>query len=242
MVLKNALLDLVARLSSTIFLGDEEISHNAAWLRITKEYTVDSFIASHQLRTYPKFLWPVIAWFLPQAQKVKAQLREAESIITPVIEKRRAENASTTTDFHGKVERYDSIEWLEQTAQDKGIKYSPAAMQLTLALSAIHTTTDLLTTTMYELLQNPDTIQLLRDEIISVISEGGLKHSSLYNLKLMDSVIKEAQRLKPVLSSKPRHYHPCSTLQKECWSNTCESQHGSQGHGRHLSTGRVPHP
>lgn len=242
MILKSALLDFVARLSSTIFLGDEEVSHNASWLRITMEYTVDSFLASHQLRTYPKLLWPVIAWFLPQARKVKAQLKEAESIIAPVIERRRAENAATTTDSHGKVERYDSIEWLEQTAQEKKIKYQPAAMQLTLALSAIHTTTDLLTTTMYELLQSPDTIQLLRDEIVSVIPDGGLKHSSLYNLKLMDSVIKEAQRLKPVLSSKPRSHHTCSTLQGKLFSNTCESQHGSHGHGRHPSTGRAPHP
>lgn len=198
-ILKDALLDLVARLSSVIFLGDEEVSQNPAWLKITKEYTVDSFIASHQLRTYPRFLRPLVAYFLPQAQKVRAQLREAESIIQPVIERRRAENAARCKTS----ERYDSIEWLEQVAQEKNIKYSPAAMQLTLALSAIHTTTDLLTTTMYEILQHPETISLLREEVISVIGTGGLKHSSLYNLKLMDSVIKEAQRLKPVLSSKP---------------------------------------
>jgi cytochrome P450 len=205
MVLKDALLELVARLSSIIFLGDEEISHNASWLRITKEYTVDSFLAAHQLKTYPRFLWPVIALFLPQAQKVRAQLRKAESLIAPVIERRLAENSSAMTEGRGKIERYDSIEWLEQTAQEKNIKYQPAAMQLTLALSAIHTTTDLLATTMYELLQSPDTIQLLRNEIVSVISNGGLKHSSLYNLKLMDSVIKEAQRLKPILSGMSHH-------------------------------------
>lgn len=196
-VLKDELLDLVARLSSTIFLGDEEVAQDPAWLKITKEYTVDSFIASHQLRTYPRFIRPFIAQFLPQAQKVRAQLREAEAIITPVIEKRRAEKATSAVT----AERYDSIEWLEQVAEEKGIKYSPAAMQLTLALSAIHTTTDLLTTTMYEILQHPETIQLLRDEVATVTANGGLKHSSLYNLKLMDSVIKEAQRLKPVLSS-----------------------------------------
>jgi cytochrome P450 len=197
-VLKDKLLDLVARLSSVIFLGEEEIRENHAWLRITKEYTVDSFIASHQLRPYPRYLRPFIARFLPQVQKVQAQLREAEAIITPVIERRRAEKAASATT----VERYDSIEWLEQVAEEKGIKYSPAAMQLTLALSAIHTTTDLLTTTMYEILQHPEAIQLLRDEVTSVVGNGRLKHSSLYNLKLMDSVIKEAQRLKPVLSSK----------------------------------------
>ncbi|KAL4956092.1 cytochrome P450 [Aspergillus filifer] len=195
--LKDELLDLVARLSSVIFLGDEEVSQDPAWLKITKEYTVDSFIAFHQLRPYPAFLRSFVAKFLPQARKVLGQLREAESIIEPIIERRRAEKAANPEAYK---DRNDSIEWLEQVAQEKGIKYSPPAMQLTLALSAIHTTTDLLTTTMYEILQHPETIQLLRDEIKAVVGDGKLKHSSLYNLKLMDSVIKEAQRLKPVLS------------------------------------------
>lgn len=198
MVLKDALLDIVARLSATIFLRDEEINQNPSWIRITKEYTVDSFLAANQLRAYPKFLWPVVALLLPLPQKVKAELKEAESIITPILEKRRAEKASNMKDS----KRHDSIEWLEKTAQDKKIKYQPAAMQLTLAMSAIHTTADLITTTMYELLKHPEFIQPLREEISSVISDGGLKHSSLYNLKLMDSAIKEAQRLKPLLSSK----------------------------------------
>ncbi|KAL3471720.1 cytochrome P450 [Aspergillus californicus] len=200
-ILKDALLDLVARLSSVIFLGDEEVSSDPAWLRITKEYTIDSFVAFHQLRPYPRFLKPYIAPFFSQARKVRAQLQEAESIITPVIERRRAEKAQAIQRGEGDIpERYDSIEWLEIVAKEKGITYSPAAMQLTLALSAIHTTTDLLTTTMYEILAHPEIIPALREEARSVIGDGGLKHSSLYSLKLMDSVIKEAQRLKPVLS------------------------------------------
>jgi len=137
-----------------------------------------------------------MAKILPHPRKVYAQFKEAESIINPIIERRRGEKD------RGELERFDAVEWAEQVAQEKKIDYSPAAAQLNMALSAIHTTTDLITTTMYELLQSPATIKLLREEIVSVISDGGLKHSSLYNLKLMDSVIKEAQRLKPVLSGK----------------------------------------
>ncbi|KAF3765310.1 cytochrome P450 [Cryphonectria parasitica EP155] len=196
MTLKDGLLDLVARLSARVFLGDEEITHNASWLGITKSYTVDSFLASHELRTYPRFLQTIIHWFLPRAQKVRAQLKEAESIIKPVMERRRAERASST----GLAEKSDTIEWTEQIARERKLQYYPAAFQLNLAVSAIHTTTDLLAHTVYCLLQNPEFIQPLRDEIISVVAEGGLKHASLYKLKLMDSVVKEAQRLKPPMS------------------------------------------
>ncbi|OLN93216.1 Fumitremorgin C monooxygenase 5 [Colletotrichum chlorophyti] len=201
LLLKDSTLDLVARLSARVFLGEEEVTHNASWLRITKEYTVNSFMASHEIRSYPQFLRPIVHWFLPRARMVRAQLRVAESIIGPVIARRRAEKASTTAASPNQLERSDSIEWLEQLSQSRKLDYQAAALQLNLAISAIHTTTDLLTHTMYQLMLNPEFIQPLRDEIASVVtSDGELKHSSLYNLELMDSVIKEAQRLKPPMS------------------------------------------
>ena len=206
MALKDAILDLVARISARVFLGDEAISRNPAWLRITKNYTVDSFLAAHALRTYPRFLRPLMHWFLPGAQKVRAQLREAEAIIAPVISRRRAERAAADGGGSGSMaERADSIEWLEQMAREKRLEYRAAALQLNLAISAIHTTADLLAQTMYELLQHPEAMPPLREEIVAVVADQGLKHSSLYNLKLMDSVIKEAQRLKPAMSGKPVH-------------------------------------
>ncbi|KAL9619779.1 MAG: hypothetical protein Q9160_005615 [Pyrenula sp. 1 TL-2023] len=191
---------MVARLSARVFLGNEEVSHNASWLQITKDYTVDSFLASFELRAYPSFIRPFIHWFLPGAQKVRNQLRKAESIISPVIEARRMKRANATAESREKLENCDSIEWLEQKAQEKHLKYQAVSLQLTLATSSIHTTTDLLTQTMYEILENPEIVQPLRREIISVVSDGELKHSSLYNLRLMDSVIKEAQRRKPAMS------------------------------------------
>ena len=67
--------------------------------------------------------------------------------------------------------------------------------QLGLALAAIHTTTELVTHTMYNLIEHPEYIDCLRQEIRKVVGEGGWKKSSLYSLKLMDSVLKETQRL-----------------------------------------------
>lgn len=61
------------------------------------------------------------------------------------------------------------------------------------------TTTDLINQTMIQILLHPEIIKPLREEIIQVVAEqGGWKKQTLYNLKLMDSVIKESQRLKPI--------------------------------------------
>lgn len=194
--MKGSLLHLIASLSATIFLGDEPVGTDPKWINLTKDYTVSSFIASHQLRVYPRFLWPMVAKILPSTRKVHQQFKDTEALINPIVERRRKAKAQ------GQLEKLDAVEWAEQVAQEHGITYSPAAAQLNMALSAIHTTTDLITTTMYELLKCPGAVDLLRREIISVISDNGLRHSHLSELKIMDSAIKEAQRSKPVLSGK----------------------------------------
>jgi hypothetical protein len=52
---------------------------------------------------------------------------------------------------------------------------------------------------MYDLIAYQEYIQPLRDEIVAVVKEdGSLKKTSLTKLKLLDSFMKETQRLNPV--------------------------------------------
>lgn len=71
-------------------------------------------------------------------------------------------------------------------------------LRIQLANAAIHTTSDLMSEIMTQLARHPKMFQPLREEIVAVLSRDGLKKTALYNLKLMDSVIKECQRLKPI--------------------------------------------
>lgn len=70
---------------------------------------------------------------------------------------------------------------------------------------------------MMQLARHPNMFQPLRDEIVEVLSRDGLKKTALYNLKLMDSFIKECQRLKPIIIGmqgvrKPKSYVVSSSL------------------------------
>lgn len=51
---------------------------------------------------------------------------------------------------------------------------------------------------MIRIAEHPELFPILRQEMIDVLGKEGLKKTAFYNLKIMDSVIKEAQRLKPV--------------------------------------------
>lgn len=94
-------------------------------------------------------------------------------------------------------ERYDdATQWIEECAN--GRPYDPAGMQLALIFVAIAGATDLITQAVLNLCQMGDVMAALREEVILVLGDGGLTHGSLFKLQLMDSFLKECQRMKPL--------------------------------------------
>ncbi|KAL8828236.1 MAG: hypothetical protein Q9191_002706 [Dirinaria sp. TL-2023a] len=193
---KDCFLDIVARLSSRVFLG-KELRRDEDWLRITKEYTVDLFMAAVQLRICPRFARKVVHWFLPSCRRLRARFVEAQRVITTMIEERRR-----TKEAHCAAGRpvplyNDATEWIEHEAEIKGMAYNETQAQLGLSMAAIHTSSDLLTQVMLDLARHPEIIHPLRKEIVQSLRDGEWKKTSLSNMKLLDSVVKESQRMKP---------------------------------------------
>ncbi|KAI3393843.1 hypothetical protein diail_3570 [Diaporthe ilicicola] len=136
-----------------------------------------------------------VHWFLPSVQKLRAQIQDANNIIVPLVHRRRAMRAEAIASGQPEPRFNDAIDWFEEFFDGK--PYDPVGLQINLSVGAIHTTTDLLYWTMICIADHPEYFNLLREEIIRVLSSEGWKKTSLYNLKLLDSVIKESQRLKP---------------------------------------------
>lgn len=201
MELKKTVLDAIAQLSSRVFLGPE-LCRNKDWQRITISYTVNIFIAASAVKRYPKFLHRLVQWIVPEAGIVRAQMAETERIIQPVIDQRKKELLANPT-----IKYNDAVQWLDDVS--KGEEYDAIISQLVLSMAAIHTTGDLLSQVLYDICMHQDLVQPLRKEAIAVIGAKGWKRTSLYNLKLMDSVIKESQRLKPASMCKQNRpdYH-----------------------------------
>ncbi|KAI1118587.1 cytochrome P450 [Nemania sp. NC0429] len=193
--LKSMNLALVCQLSSRVFLG-ELLCRNEDWLQTTSEYPVNALLAASQLRIYPKLLRPIVHWFLPECKLLRRQAAKARSIIQPVISQRQLERRKALEEGRPVPEYDDAINWAEE--ESKQYKYEPATLQLSLAGASIHTTADLLSKTILELLAHPELIQALRNEAIEVLRVHGWTKTGLYNLKLMDSVLKETQRVQPL--------------------------------------------
>lgn len=139
---------------------------------------------------------PIVAHLSASCRKVQRELREAERIIIPVLEERGITKEAASKEGRTLPRYNDAMEWLEQVA--KGRSYDLAAIQLTFSVAAIHTTSDMMTQAIYDLCGREELVQELRDEIVSVISKEGWKKTAMYKLQVMDSFLKESQRLKPI--------------------------------------------
>lgn len=198
--LRDHVLLLVARLSSRVFLGDA-VAHDNEWIKVTTEYTTDAYIAAKILRLWPKATRPVVHWILPCCIKLRRHVAKARSIIVASIKLRREAKEAARIAGDPPPVFNDVIEWLDQDNQKPG-DYDPVVAQLILSQAAIHTTTDLLTQSILEIAANTEIIPPLREEVNQVVEKQGWSKAAFYEMKLLDSVIKESQRRKPLAMSK----------------------------------------
>lgn len=191
--ISSVAVQLAARLSARVFLG-ERLCRDEDWIDISTKFTAVTFKAQQSLRVWPVFLRPFVHHFLPLLRYQRSLIKHARVIIEPELEARRKARKDV-------VKPQDSLSWLDDTRGDR--EFDVARGQLFLSLAAIHTTSTVLTSIMYDLVNHPDYIDDLREEITRVLKEdGGWKKTSLYKMMLMDSCMKESQRLNVLGPSK----------------------------------------
>lgn len=197
--LRKDLLDVVARLSSRVFLG-KELCRNKEWLEITKDYTVDSFMAANLLKLCPNIIRPVVYWFIPTCARLRKEVRDARKLIMPEVERRRKRAEALMAAGEKPPKAADAIGWMVEVSRGREIDYVGA--QLSLSMAAIHTTSETTINCVLELCDHPEIITMLREEMIEVLTKNGWSKVSLYKMKLLDSFLKEVQRKRSLSSSK----------------------------------------
>jgi cytochrome P450 len=151
-------------------------------------------MAHRILRTWTPVLRPFVQWFIPECRRVRQLRTTVKKVIRPIVKTRMAKGgaSSRTSDMLG---------WIDDIAAKKNITVEMEDAQLFLAFAAIHTTTENLTYVLLELLDHPEAIEKLREEMIDVLKQNGWTKTTFSKMKLLDSVLKESQRLHPVSKS-----------------------------------------
>ncbi|ENH71565.1 Ent-kaurene oxidase [Fusarium oxysporum f. sp. cubense race 1] len=172
---------LISRMSASVFVG-EELSRDETWQQVSTNYGMTVFLAARALRAWPRLLRPIVQWFLPACKSCRAEVQRAREVLHKNLAKRAAEDK----------EHNDSISWFGEIAGGKS--YDPVAAQLGMSMAAVVTTSELLKQTIIEICAH-DLIAPLREEVEAVVAEHGWSPAALTNMRLLDSVIKETQRL-----------------------------------------------
>ncbi|KAK4499081.1 hypothetical protein PRZ48_009593 [Zasmidium cellare] len=189
--IKQALLDIVARVSTRIFAGPE-LARNKEYLHIAKENTISTFAGAQILHQIPTFLRPIAVWLIPDCRNLRKQVADARRLLAPRVEKvqQKAKEGGISS------KTADAFSWMISIAKGRPVRF--VSGQLMLSLAAIHTTTEMTTRAMMHCCQAPEVVDELREEIVRVLKEDGWAKTTLYKMKLLDSFMKEVSRYYPM--------------------------------------------
>lgn len=196
---------VVAIVSGNIFVGPDLCRHEA-YLDSAINFTADTTAATHQVKAWPRWFRSsaVALGLCPAIQKARAHRQRMSKFLGPLVTERRQLLKE------GKPVPDDMFQWIIEKAQKNGITELEhlASMQLLLTFAAIHTTSLTATAMMYDLATRPEIVEDLRKEIKSVLSEtdGVMTSTALFNMKLLDSVMRESQRFTPPFTDSFRRY------------------------------------
>ncbi|CRK30748.1 hypothetical protein BN1708_015851 [Verticillium longisporum] len=191
---KQHSIGLVGMLSTRIFLGPEMVK-NKRWLAITTDYTIVLMIAARALRMWTPVLRPIVHWFLPECTALRRVSRDARNIIDDEVKRIEAQVGQPDELSPSKSSIGNSLGWMRAAA--KGTSFNLGDGQLFLSFASLHTTSDLLTKTLVNLCTFPEFQDLLRNEILDTLRGKSFDPTCLSQMRLLDSFMKETQRLAP---------------------------------------------
>lgn len=182
-------------MTTRAFVGPE-LCRNPEWLDIAISFTINRAIAVQAIQAWPWMLQPIVHWFLPTCKAVRRQIQRAKDILMPVLERER-QNILSKVSSNERI--FSTLTFIDQYA--RGSRYDATMAQLRLTAVSVLTTSDLVEKVLARICEHPELIEPLREEAISVLQSSGLHHKSLLKLTLMESVMKESQRLEPATLS-----------------------------------------
>lgn len=131
--------------------------------------------------------------------RLRSDVKAARRLLGPEIERKMAAIESTEKIDDKPSRAVDSVSWMAEVAGGRKIDW--VAGQLALVLTTMHTTTVTTVNALLDLCEHPETIEPLRKEAVRVLGKHGWSRTSLGKLRLMDSFLKESQRMNPLGAS-----------------------------------------
>jgi ent-kaurene oxidase len=210
--LYSLLLSLTARTSARAFVGTS-FCRDQRWLDVAINFVEDrtpspcllkpqSLANSTQvfrtviiLRTFPRWLHPVVCLFIPSYWRGKGYFKRARQVLGPYIQERlnaMAEGKELKEEFL----EPSALNWLVDIAEGSERNFPRLAhTETVLSLAGIHTMLLRQLSVIYDLTAHPEYLESLRSEVASLAPHWD--KTSYAALRKLDSFMRESQRLAP---------------------------------------------
>ncbi|TDZ30047.1 Cytochrome P450 monooxygenase ATR2 [Colletotrichum spinosum] len=196
-------LRIVAIVSGSVYVGPI-VCRNEQFIHDSIHFTENVLTSVHMLQMYPGWMRPFARYFKRervQLAKSWEHLKASKRLVVPIIQQRREEVRATGARYN------DMLAWMMAKQDEwKQTDDDLAGSMVQLGVASTHNTSSTIAQTLYQLAIRPGLVRELREETKRVVAQfdGNLSPSALHELKILDSVMKEAQRLNPTT---PSHFH-----------------------------------
>lgn len=160
--------------------------------------TFDSFVGAAMMYKYPSWSWAIMRFFVPQTRRIQQCRRRVGEMLKPIL-KERIDYAKNNP---GSKKPSDMIQWLIDNSNGRGEDLPFQANEhIVMNVAATHTTGGQLAHTLCALAQHPEYVPILREELQEALKNlkagENLNKKTLFQLKKMDSFMREVQRMNP---------------------------------------------
>ncbi|RWA14714.1 hypothetical protein EKO27_g325 [Xylaria grammica] len=193
---------LMARITSRLFLG-VPICRDKKWLQLQLDLVMAIFQTILLMRNYPRFTHPLLGAVIPARKRLNKCMEELHEFLEPLIEERMAIDAKYNSRGQMTSDKYekpnDVMQWMMDIATDE--EYTPdnlANRFVYTIMGSIRSVVEVVMNCLYELVERPEYIEPIREEMRQVLAEdGGWGKRSASRMLKTDSFIKEISRHYP---------------------------------------------
>lgn len=189
---------IISRAAASVFVGPR-LGRSQQWQDISVNYVLGYFTGVMEVRQWPRWLRPLVHYFNPSSRSCRSLVEQGRAMLDDELARRDRERQKAQREGTALPVYADAIEWVSAAAGDRPVDHG--ALQLGLGVAALFTTAEALRQTVLEICSHGDLVLPLREEVEQAVHESGWTMNALMKMKLLDSVMKEAQRTSPALGT-----------------------------------------
>ena len=197
----------VARITNHAFCGPA-LNNDPEWVEATMRFTADSFGAAAEIRGYPSYLRPFAAFFLRSIKSVSSDKKFAKRKLGPLFRQRTS--ARKNPEFKAPDDGFQRI--LDAAPPNIALEEFAGTM-MRVMMASVHTTAHTAAIALGDLISQPQYIAGLSQEMCESFGGNRIQIQDCDQLRLLDSFLKESQRITPLFLRKfSDHTYPSSTI------------------------------